>query len=215
MLSFFQYVFLACLSKIKVSWFYKLMCMFLCHTFSITIALWYNLRSGMVIPPEVILLYRIFFSCAVCFCFVIWTWQVFFKDLWRIVLYFLQGLHWIYRFLLVRWLFLLLVLLIHGHERLLHLLISFSITVFKDSKFLALKFSLAWSYPKIFKLFGAIVKGVVSLNPFLVHLSFVHRRVIDFCKLVLYHLLWWKYLTSVRVPWWDFYGHFYIPSYHM
>ena len=33
-----------------------------CRYYIITIALWYSLRSGMVIPPEVLLLLRMFFT---------------------------------------------------------------------------------------------------------------------------------------------------------
>ena len=54
--------------------------------------------SGMVMPLEVSFLYRIVLAI-LGFCFSVWSWVLFFQSLWRIVLVFWWGLHWIYRIL--------------------------------------------------------------------------------------------------------------------
>lgn len=77
------------------------------------------------------------------------------------------------------------VLLIHEHGRYFHLLISSLIYLFKDLKYLHASLSLAGLVTRgYFVLFEAIVEAFVSLNSFLVHLSFAYRKVIDFHELI-------------------------------
>ena len=43
------------------------------HAVFITVALQYSLKSGRVIPPEVLLLYRIVFAILGCCCFILFS----------------------------------------------------------------------------------------------------------------------------------------------
>jgi hypothetical protein len=76
------------------------------HAVFITTSLFYSLRSGMVIPPEVLLLLRIVFTI-LGFCYFKWICKLLFLTQWSIELKFWWGMHWICRLLLARWPFLL------------------------------------------------------------------------------------------------------------
>ena len=78
--------------------------------------------------------------------------------------------------------FTMLFLLTKEHGRLFYLLVSSSISFFKDLKFLSYKSStcLVRVTLRYFMLFVAIVKGDVSLISFSVLLSSEYRRVTDF-----------------------------------
>lgn len=70
----------------------------------------------------------------------------------------------------------------HEHVRYFHLSIPSSTYLFKDLKDLL---SLTWLVTTgYFVLFEAIVEAFVSLNSFLVHLSFAYWKTIDFCELI-------------------------------
>jgi hypothetical protein len=64
------------------------------------------LRSGMVIPPAVLLLLRVVFTILGILSLSRWIWEFLFSYLWRIVLWFWWGFHWIYRLPLIGWPFL-------------------------------------------------------------------------------------------------------------
>jgi hypothetical protein len=138
------------------------------------LALNYSLKLGMMIPPEVLLLYKIvlvilfLFVCLfVClFCFSIWSWELLSQGLQLTCVETLLGialnLHIDYGNLGV---LTMLILLIHQHGRPFHLPISSSIYFFRDLKILSNRYfnCLIRVIPRYFTLFVAIVKGVISL----------------------------------------------------
>jgi len=100
------------------------------------------------------------------FCLSRWIWEVLFPCLWRIVLGFWWGLHWIYRLPLVEWpIFTMLILPIHEYGRSLHFLRSSSISFLRNLKFLSYRSftSLVSGSPRYFILSVASVMRVVSL----------------------------------------------------
>ena len=163
---------------------------------SITLALLYNLKSGIVLSPwffMVILLFRM--------VLIILGFWFFFHMKLRIVL-----LHFI-KILLKFWhislnlfvafgkmaIFTMLILLIHGHGGDFHLLISsqylssdiFSFSFFKDLKFYQIHLWLTYlKLPQLFYIFMAIINDVISLITFSAHLSFVYWRTTDFLELI-------------------------------
>ena len=90
------------------------------------------------------------------FCFSLffkWIWKLHFPCLWRNVLGFWWGFHWIFRFPLVGWTFLtMLCLSIHEYARLLHFLRSTLITFLKDLKLFSYRsfILLVWFIPSYF-----------------------------------------------------------------
>lgn len=66
-----------------------------------------TLETGSGDPSNVPFIVQDCFSCLWFFC--MWSWELSFQDPWRIVLALWWELHWICRWFLVRWLFLLLV----------------------------------------------------------------------------------------------------------
>jgi hypothetical protein len=74
-----------------------------------------------------------------------------------------------------------LILPVHEHGRSFHLLISSSISFFKDLKFLSYRpfTCLLRVTPGYFILFVAVVKGAASLTFFSVHLLFIRMKAIE------------------------------------
>jgi hypothetical protein len=104
-----------------------------------------------------------------------WFWELLFPCLWKIVLEFWWGLHWIWRLpLVVLAIFTIWILPAHEHGRSLHFL-RFSISFLRDLKLLSFRFFTCSVRvtPRYFMLFAAIVKGVVFLISFPACLSFV------------------------------------------
>ena len=136
----------------------------------------------MVIPPEVLLLYRIVLAIlGVFFCFV-FPYEVEYCS-FEVFGEFCCALRLICRLLLVRLPFLLfLILPTQEYGRSFHFLVSFSISFFEDLKFLPNKSftCLVGVTLRYFMLFVAIVKDVVSLTSFPALLSSVYRKATDF-----------------------------------
>ena len=109
------------------------------HDIFITIALWYILRSGMVISRAILLLLGIVFAILGFMLFQI-NLSISFSILWRNELELWWGLHWIRRLLLARWTFFsILILLINDHGIFFHLLRSSLISLFRDLMFLSFR----------------------------------------------------------------------------
>ena len=111
-LSFLHCIFLPPLSKIRWPYvhgfipglsilFYWSIFLFLCqhHTVLITVALYYSLKSGSLIPPAPFFFFKIALAIQSLFCFQIG--QFFVLVLWKMPLVFWKGLHWICRLLWV------------------------------------------------------------------------------------------------------------------
>ena len=142
--------------------------------------------SGMVLPPEIPLLYRIILAILSFLFYHIKLSIVLSKSIKNCVgiLMVITLNH------LVRWLWYaydktaiitISVLLIHKHGRAFHLLIPSPTSFFKDLKFLSYR-SFAFLVrviPRYFILFGTIVKDVDFLISFWAHLSFVFKRATD------------------------------------
>lgn len=169
-------------------WFHWSMCLFLCqyHAVFVTVALWYNSRLGMVIPLSVLFLFRIVVAILDSFVFPYEAEDCLSCEefLWGIMLDFdadcIKSAHCFYR----------------------------------DDHFYYVSPTDQWawescpsqdsvihSYTRYFILFGAIVKGGLSLIFFPICLSFVYRRSTDFCKLILYSAPLLKCLSAVGVLW--------------
>ena len=69
--------------------------------------------------------------------------------------------------------------------------------------------------PRYFTLFEATVKRYYFPDSFSVHLSFLYKRAINFCELILYPATLLKYLSAVGVVQKNFQGHLCILSYHL
>jgi hypothetical protein len=84
--------------------------------------------------------------------------------------------------------FTVLILSIHEHGRSFHLLRSFSISFFRDLKFLSYRSftCLVRVTPRYFILFVTIVKGVIALISFSSFLSFECRKATGLFELILY-----------------------------
>ena len=100
-------------------------CLFLCqyHAAIITIALQYSLKSGMVIPPEVLLLYRIVLAILRCLCFFPCKGENCSFKVQKELCWNFDGNCT------------MLILPIHEHGTSFHLLISSFISFFRDLKF--------------------------------------------------------------------------------
>ena len=112
------------------------------------------------------------------FSFSIWSWVLFLWDMWRTVLRFWWGFHWICRLLFIRCHFYYINPTNLRACRTLHLWISPAISVFKDLKFLSYRSFACWvrATPRYFILFVATVKGVAFLTSFSVYLFFVYSH---------------------------------------
>ena len=92
------------------------------------------------------------------------------------------------------------ILLIHKQKGTLHLLIFSSTSLLKYLKFLSYKFStcLIRANARYFILLETVLKGIVYLISFSIHLLFIYRKDTDFCELILHSASSLKVSISCR-----------------
>ena len=157
--------------------FVPIHCCFYCYV------LYYNLKSRIVIPTAVLLLFRIILA-TLYFCISI-TLSISVNNCVGFLMEITLNLYITFGWMSI---FIILVLQIHQHGRSFHVLISSSICFFNVLKVFSYKFFTCLITAKYFILLETIMKGVVSLISFLVYLRFEYRKPTDFCELILYQV---------------------------
>ena len=158
------------------------------HTVLITVALWYSLKSGSLIPLAPFFSSRLLWLFGV-FCVSIEISRFFCSNYVKNAIGNLIGIALNLQIALGSIvIFTILILPIQENSISLHLLVSSLISFINVLQFSAYRsyFSLGRFIPRYFILFVAMVNGIASLISLSDFSSLVHRNARDFCALILY-----------------------------